>query len=503
MASLETTPLVDVKPEAVSNPSDVAKGGGWKPSAVVGDIATLGVGTALAAVFNTLLVFLIPRLMNVEEYGYWRLFLLYAGYAGFLHLGFADGALLRWAGRGLEEFHPEIGPAVSYLLWQQTVVAAIVCAIATLVLPGPIRFVALAVGIYAPLFNVTAILQFSLQGARIFRPVAISAVAAPALFCVLALLWASGRPSSSREFITLYLLAWSVPLTYLLARTRPWRGARSEVSSWTLAKDCVLSGWPIMATNTGVMLIVSADRLAVSWAATIQNFAQYSLAASAMAVPVMVIQASSRVFFSHLAGVKPGNRIRIYGISSRVLLVAWVVLLPYYFALDVFIRHRLTQYVPSLQYARILLLGIPFVAAIQIVQMSYAYLNGIQKQFLLRTMTVLALTLGVTSFAAFHAGSLRFVAWLQVAVLGAWWLQNEVALRESTGQGAQDWARFGGVFLLASASYWLMTGLGLTAGACALLYWLSAAIILGLSCRPELRTIFSQLNGAAVLVPEE
>jgi SAM-dependent methyltransferase/O-antigen/teichoic acid export membrane protein len=503
MASLETTPLLDVKPEAISTPPDKAKGEGWKPSAVVGDIATLGAGTAVAAVLNTLLVFLIPRLMNVEEYGYWRLFLLYAGFVGFLHLGFADGALLRWAGRGLQEFRPEIGPAVSYLFWQQAVVAAIVCAIAALVLPGPFRFVVFAVGIYAPLYNVTAILQFSLQGARIFRPVAVSAIAAPALFCVLALLWASGRPSSSREFITLFLLAWFMPLTYLLARTRPWVGARGEVSSWTLAKDCVLSGWPIMATNAGVMLIVSADRLAVSWATTIQSFAQYSLAASAIAVPIMMIQASSKVFFSHLAGVKPGNRIRIYGTSSRVLLVAWAILLPYYFALDVFIRHLLTRYVPSLQYARILLLGIPFMAVIQIVQMSYAYLNGIQKQFLVRTVTVLALTLGVTSFAAFHAGSLRFVACVQVAVLGAWWLQNEVALRESTGQGAQDWARFGGVFLLAGVSYWLTSGLGLNVGACALLYWLSAVIILGLFCRAELKVIFSELDGGGVLVREE
>ena len=80
-----------------------------------------------------------------------------------------------------------------------------------------------------------------------------------------------------------------------------------------------------------------------------------------------------RVFFHDLAGVTQHGRVRIYGISSRTLLLAWVILLPYYFALDVFVRRFLPRYIPSLAYARILLLGIPFLAAIQILQMSYAH----------------------------------------------------------------------------------------------------------------------------------
>jgi hypothetical protein len=58
------------------------------------DVATMGLGTALTAVFNTLLVFLIPRIVSVENFGYWRLFMLYATYVGLLQLGFLDGVLL-------------------------------------------------------------------------------------------------------------------------------------------------------------------------------------------------------------------------------------------------------------------------------------------------------------------------------------------------------------------------------------------------------------------------
>ena len=40
-------------------PGEVTKTEEWKASAIAGDIATLGVGVALAAAFNTLLVFFI------------------------------------------------------------------------------------------------------------------------------------------------------------------------------------------------------------------------------------------------------------------------------------------------------------------------------------------------------------------------------------------------------------------------------------------------------------
>ena len=438
------------------------------------------------------LVFVVPKLISVEDYGYWRIFGLYAGYVGFLHFGFADGALLRWAGHPIEEFHHEIGPAVKYLFWQHVIVLAPLCAVVALVLMGPLRFVGIAVAVYALVFNLVTVLQFGLQSAKIFRPVAISSVAAPALFLGFVLLWRSKWQSDYRDVTSFYAAGWLIVLVFLLAWTKAWNGPRREIAVKRLAWDCVQSGWPIVMANTGVMLIVYADRLAVSWAATIQNFAQYSLAASAMAVPITAIQACSKVFFSHLAGVTPEERKRIYGISSRTLLIAWAILLPYYFALDVFIRHFLPGYVQSVQYARILLLGIPFLAAIQILQMSYAYLNGMQRHFLGRTAVVLAVSLAVASYAAFHAGSLRIVAGVQVAILGAWWLFNEWALRDWTGQRAGGWAKFAGVYLLAGAGYWLTSGSAIRVAAAVGLYYLAVALIVGLGGREELKLLLRE-----------
>jgi O-antigen/teichoic acid export membrane protein len=502
MATIETpAPLHEAVP-AAPLVAEAGRTKGWKPLAIVADIATLGTGTLLAGLFNVALVFVVPKVISVEDYGYWRMFCLYAGYVGFLHFGFADGALLRWAGRLMAEFHHEIGPALKYLFWQHVAVLALLGLFAAVALHGPLRFVGTAVVIYAPLYNIAATLQFALQGARIFRPVAISVVAPPALLLGFVLLWASRWPSGSRDVIGLYLLACCVQLGYLLAWTKPWSRGGYNISVKLLAKNCIRRGWPIVLANTGVSLIQYADRLAASWAATIQNFAQYSLAASAMALPFTAIQACSKVFFSYLAGVPTEGRKRIYGISSRVLLMAWVILLPYYFALGVFIHRFLPRYVPSLGYARVLLMGVPFLAAIQILQMSYAYLNGTQKQFLGRTVVVLGVALGVSSLVAFGVGSLWGLAAVQVAILGAWWLFNEWTLRTVTGQTMGDWMRFAGIYAWAGVSYWLTSGSELGIAVVVGLYYLSAAVIAVVGCRDELRLILSEITQRHELIIE-
>src|SRR5262249_45452908 len=78
------------------------------------DVFTMGLGTAMAAAFNTALVFLIPRLASVEDFGYWRLFMLYGSYAGLVQMGLLDGALLRWAGRSLQAYHSQIRPTLRF-----------------------------------------------------------------------------------------------------------------------------------------------------------------------------------------------------------------------------------------------------------------------------------------------------------------------------------------------------------------------------------------------------
>lgn len=483
MANAETTsPLITGKKEENAPRPRIE---GWTSGAIAADIATLGVGTAVAAIFNTLLVFLIPKLISVDQYGYWRLFLLYGGYVGFLHFGFADGALLRWVGRSREEIGREAGAAVKFILWLQVplFLGAALCAA---VLEKPFNFVAAGILVFAVVLNVGVLLQYSAQAARIFKPVAVATALGPGVFITAVSIGNLRTSLGAPELIVLYVGAWSLVLGYLWLQVRPRLGP-PVTTGWSLGKTCILAGWPVVLANTGYGLVQSADRLVVSSALPITDFAQYSLAASAMFVPVAAIGAVSRVFFSHAAAVEHDDRAKIYRRMSRFLLIAWSLLLPYFFVLEEFVKRFLPKYIVALPVAGILVLSVIFLAGIQILHMSYFYLYEKQRQFLFRTLAALVLGLATALCITEWLHSLVIVAVGQVITLGIWWLMNEWSLRKTTGQHARDWLRVLAVGFGSAGGYGLTLWATANIGWRLLLYYALTAVILWLACSDEIK----------------
>lgn len=62
----------------------------------------------VSLVVSVLMVMFVPKLLLVEDYGKWQLFLFYFSYLGFLHFGWEDGIYLRYAGKSYDELSPRI-----------------------------------------------------------------------------------------------------------------------------------------------------------------------------------------------------------------------------------------------------------------------------------------------------------------------------------------------------------------------------------------------------------
>lgn len=465
------------------------------------DVMTMGAGTALTAVFNTLLVFLIPRLISVENFGYWRLFMLYGGYAGLLQVGFLDGALLRWAGRPLADFHGEIRPSLKFLASQLIALTGLAGAVMWWTLHTQARFIGLAVLAYAVVFNISALMQYGLQSARQFKPVAIATAAPVGLFVLLTSAWSLWQVPDFRVLIGLYCVAWSGAMIYLCAQVKPLQKTHPSGSSWSLGKSCILLGWPIVLSNIGFGLVQSADRLVVSWVLPLHQFAQYSLASSAMFVPVTAIAAVYRVFFSHAAALQHEGRARIYGHASRFLLLAWSALLPYFFVLELVVRHVLPKYAAALPAAGILLFSIFFLAEIQILHTSFAYIYGRQREFLLLTVGALVVAFSIGVAVAIFLGSLVAMAIGQLVALAVWWLANDWTLGPTTGQSWAGRLTLLAVFAWSVISYEIAMKCAVNVGVRILVYYALVGICLVWVCRPEikiLRKLMSQISGMSI-----
>jgi len=53
------------------------------------------------------LSFFIPYMLNIEEYGYYKLFTFYLSYVGLMHLGFNDGIYLEYGSYNYEQYDKE------------------------------------------------------------------------------------------------------------------------------------------------------------------------------------------------------------------------------------------------------------------------------------------------------------------------------------------------------------------------------------------------------------
>lgn len=453
--------------DAPAKPSQPEKPG----SQIAQDVAVLVLASILAAVFGALTVFILPRITGVEDFGYWRLFLLYSTYVGFLHLGFGEGALLLWAGKPLSEFHHELRPSLKFLVWQHAAILVPSAIVAVFLLAPHARFVAIAVLIYALLQNTVTLLLCGLQAARRFRPVAIAISAPSGFFLIFALLCLFRGKPDYRFLIGCYFLGWLLVLGVLWTRVHPLK-THSPVSAWTVAKRCIWVGWPITLANTAFSLVQTSDRFVLSSAVSIYHFAQYSLAASTMMVPVAIITAAARVFFPHLAATDKEQHPEMYSQAARLIVLSWSVLLPYYFAVEFFVRHFIRAYVPSLPEARVLLLSALFVAAIQILQSSVFNLYGKQKHYLVYCLVSVAISLGLAAAAIYVFHSLLLVAAMQVFAVAVLWLFLARKLTRLTQETWTDLFRTILVFGWSAGSLWCASSWSSNFIVRSFLYWL-------------------------------
>jgi len=427
----------------------------------------------ISACCGVILTFSIPKFLSVDDFGVWRTFILYGGYAGLLHLGLVDGALLRWSGksphRGAlsgrdaqgnrvsgDRIDPvdRIGPvprkqltsALRFLAIQHLALVGLAVIALWLIHPGfaPRLFIALAG--YAALFNLVGLVQVYLQTGLRFAPVAFGMSGPTALFVVALGGLALSHVSVSR-LLAGFLFAWAVTLAVLLwVAYRPQFGQPAEAngerrplrSIWRFGLDCVAVGWPIVLANTGYGLMQSADRVTVNLTRPLHDFAIYSLSQSTIYVPITILAAVSRVAFSWFARARqdageagqarPGTS--IYASSTRLLTLLWSLLLPYYFAVEWVVRRFLPRYIDGLPAGRILLLSVIFLGLVGIIQLNTWSLEGRQRQFFLGSLLAVAVAFATAWFGSVRLGSLTAVAWSQVLSATLWWLGNEWFLRD-------------------------------------------------------------------------
>lgn len=399
-------------------------------------LAVLALGSFVNAACGVVLTFVLPKVTSIDTFGYWRAFLLYASYAGIVHFGLVDGALVRWSIRDAASMQLRFRDAAWMLVLQHILFALIGIPVMAMTLAGHANASILVVAfcIYALLANLSALWQSHFQGQFRFNAVSF-AVTGPNLFFALSLPILYHWGFTLRVLLTGYLAA--VAATVAVLTIVGWPTFKAEEQEVLTGKSRIVRsglsaislGWPIMLANFAYGLMQSADRMTVQLTRPIHDFAIYSLAQSMIFVPVNIIAAVTRVAFSHFARQKSSERKLTYARTTNTMLLLWFILLPYFFVASWLIHRYIPKYTPGLPAGLILLLSVLFLGLISVVQANSFTVQGRQREYFLGSVVAVALAFVTAWIGSRRLNSLAAVAWSQVITAALWWLANEWALR--------------------------------------------------------------------------
>jgi O-antigen/teichoic acid export membrane protein len=438
----------------------------------------LSVGTAVATVIQSLTTLGLTKLISVSEFGAWREFVLFAGFTGVLHVGFADGLQVMWCRNPHDSDAPDPSWSVKTLVVTHLGWVGL-AALISLALPSieSFPFFVTVVAIYALVWNGSTAMQYWLQCTRQFWRLVEFVVAFPALFMVIALALVLTQAATALHLAVAYCVAAAAASTLMFQRRRhSIPSTRWDKGNLAYVTGIVRSGLPILALNYSVLGIVNFDKIAASLLFPAVPFAMYGFAAALLALMNSVIAGGSRVMLPALARhAAAGSLSSAVRPSTNTLVLVWATTLLSYFPAAAAVARFLPRYLPALPITRIFFVGSIFLAVPQILHLNACRALGVERKYLKSSLVILAAALP-TALILGHVAGMAVLPPLSILVTLLW---TAVGAKILTAQGVPTHDLLTLITVVWVVGFFLVASLGLGPGPGAVLYVVSLVPIWG------------------------
>ena len=310
-------------------------------------------------IISSLLILILPKMVSMEAYGYYQLYLFYCSYVAILYFGWCDGIYLRLGGKYYKDLDKSLYSTQFRLLGLMEIIICCAIHLFSLIFIEDVdkNFVIGAVCLSAIAMCLRWFVSFILQPTTRIKEYAIVTVSEKVFFAVLAMILIT---VGYREY-KLILIA-EVIAKYISLGIGIWY-CRDIVFSKTISVKAVIpeikenmsSGIKMLLSYISSMLIVGIVRFGIEKHWDISTFAKVSLSLSLSNIVVTAITAIAQVMYPMLRRTDRNTLPKIYNIMN-VLLMGFVFggIIFYYPAYRI-LSLWLPQYAETLRYAAILL----------------------------------------------------------------------------------------------------------------------------------------------------
>ncbi|WP_188042943.1 lipopolysaccharide biosynthesis protein [Changpingibacter yushuensis] len=268
---------------------------------IVGDTAVAFLAQGVSLSVSVVMALLVPKVLGVEEFGYWQLFIFYSGYMGFFHFGLNDGVYLLHGGELRDEVDKT---AINSQFWLgatiQLTIAAIMTVSSILLVPDDHRrYVFVATAVFLLLNNFSLFFGYVFQAMNETKKYSASVVIDRIVFIFPVVALVLMRESSFQPYIVAFAFSKTCSLVYCLWNARDF--LRSGIfcfrRSFELYRFSVRTGSQLMLANFADMMVLGVARLLIDRSWGVVTFGKVSLAFSLVYFFITFVTQASMVLF--------------------------------------------------------------------------------------------------------------------------------------------------------------------------------------------------------------
>ncbi len=308
----------------------------------------------ISLIVSTLVVLIIPKVIGVEEYGYWQLYIFYSSYVGFLHFGWNDGIYLRIGGDEYKNLDKRLfySQFIELLITQILIAILIWVVSVTYVVDISQGFILQMVAIAMILSNSRIMLLFILQATNRIQDYARVTMFDRIIYVLLIVLFLALGLRHFKIMILADLLGKFLSLVFSMIYCKDI--VFHKMSDFYLTINEVITniniGIKLMFANIASMLIIGIVRFGIEQTWDVATFGKVSLTLSISHMMMIFINAVGIIMFPILRRTNQEKLANIYSTMRDFLMVILLGFLIIYYPLKTVMAAWLPQYSESLLY---------------------------------------------------------------------------------------------------------------------------------------------------------
>lgn len=363
---------------------------------------------------SILMSLVVPKILGVEDYGYWQLFIMLSGYMGMLLFGIHDGVFLRLGGERAERLDCSRVKAEFCLVFVFQVVVALVAIIAVVCsnVDEDRGCVLMLVCLCAILLNPAQFLFYMFRAINLPRIYSNATLISQGLFAVFLLIAAFFQFGEYRAYLIAYVCTQSaaVVLCYYFARSifvMPTGKIRLAVKD---AAEDVKAGMKVTLAYYAGSLVVGVNRLMIDSHWGIEAFGKFSLSISLVNFLIAFTAQVAMVVFPLVKRMGREGNEEAFGLMRRMILLVMPLVYVLYFPCCALLELWLPEYADSLLYLAIILPICVFDCKIQLLVNTYLKAFRKENAMFLINAGCLALSIVLAAVGVYVIGDIYWAA---------------------------------------------------------------------------------------------